>query len=266
MEDRITHQTGLASSDHPPVGATMTFFTPAEAEAITLTPMSQQRDWRRRGYLPSNDGQHARFDLFSLAEMMSLKLISDRTGPLLARHIAAECGLGIAWNILGNIDAYEGDHHRIGEWEPDAFARMRRRTEQSKKAIREAIARAENERLVPNAYGDPWKPGLVDEIMEAEEAIDKADPGPVFSQSVWLRNRIFQGRGIRISPKKFFVWWANSQHSWCDSLDVEFQRRSGADPRYGGAVLILDLDALGQTLTGRAARPFVHVEIGERDV
>lgn len=55
---------------------TFSVFTPAEAERITGVSVALQRDWRRRNIIPRNDG-HARFELFDLADILTLKLFSD---------------------------------------------------------------------------------------------------------------------------------------------------------------------------------------------
>jgi hypothetical protein len=95
---------------------TLTTFTPGEAEKITSVSTAQQRDWRRRGFVRSNEG-HARFDAYELAELWTLKLLSDRgIGPQLAKGVADWVAAGIVWHALKWVDAYEGDHQRALEW------------------------------------------------------------------------------------------------------------------------------------------------------
>ncbi|MEO3428922.1 hypothetical protein AAFN88_08715 [Pelagibius sp. CAU 1746] len=88
---------------------TPTLFTPGEAEGITGVSTALQRDWRRRGFLPSNDG-HARFDVFALAEMWALRLLAERgIGPQQSRKAAAWLAAGIVHEALQHRQAYEGD-------------------------------------------------------------------------------------------------------------------------------------------------------------
>jgi len=88
---------------------TLTHFTPSEAAQITGLSAAMQRDWRHRGFLPKNDG-HARFDLFTLAVMMVLKLFADRNiGPQAVKTIAEITARAIAWHALEFVDSFEGD-------------------------------------------------------------------------------------------------------------------------------------------------------------
>lgn len=89
---------------------TLTSFTPAEAAAITGVSNDLQRDWRRHGYIAKRDG-HARFDVFDLAAMLSMKLLADRgIGPKLSFEVAEYCALGITGCALKWVDSWEGDH------------------------------------------------------------------------------------------------------------------------------------------------------------
>ena len=55
-------------------------YTPAEVEAITGVAVDLQRNWRRRGFLPtSKDGKHARFGADDIAYLMALKAFSEAT-------------------------------------------------------------------------------------------------------------------------------------------------------------------------------------------
>lgn len=101
---------------------TLAHFAPSEAEKITGLSTAMQRDWRHRGFLPKNEG-HARFDLFTLATMMALKLFADRgIGPQVAQNFTEISSRAIAWFALEFEDAYEGklsdslDATRRGLW------------------------------------------------------------------------------------------------------------------------------------------------------
>jgi hypothetical protein len=223
------------------VGLTLTHFSPSEAETITLTPMPLQRAWRSRGYLPLHNGT-ARFDVFALSEMLALKLLADRTGPLLARHIATVCGQGIAWRVLGGVDAYEGDYGRVGEWDADAFT-----------------SRQRNDRLGLELLNRTRAGEALPSLSEMRAMVEAG--GPAFDRCGWLRDRIFRARGTEGMPNRFLIWFADGRYEWCDSLDTAFDNRGSWDPRFAGAVLLLDLDALAKLIVERAGRAFVCVEL-----
>jgi hypothetical protein len=226
---------------------TMTHFSPAEAEKITVTPQHLQRMWRSRGYLPSHDGT-ARFDLFSLCEMLSLKLLADRTGPLLARHIATVCGHAIAWRVLSWVDAYEGETDRVGEWDPEPFARGKRIQQRN----RELLAQ-----MQPGGGGLATAAAL---LAEGRAIIDQ-EGGPGFDQLGWLRDTVIRQRGIEVCKQRFLLWFADGKYELTDSLDASFNDRGSGDPRFAGAVLTLDLGALASVIIERSGRAFVCVEI-----
>ena len=99
---------------------TLAHFTPAEAERITGVNVALQRDWRRRGYLPVNEG-HARFDAFAVARMLAMKVLADRgIGPAQSYEQAGWCSLAIVSAALEWSEAWEGDHMDVPEVDPDA--------------------------------------------------------------------------------------------------------------------------------------------------
>jgi hypothetical protein len=236
MTDTLATVTDLA------ITLTLTHFSSSEAETITLTPMGLQRLWRNRGYLPSHDGT-ARYDLFALAELMALKLIANRTGPLLARHIATVCGQGIAGRVLSRLDGYEGDHWRIGEWEPEAFAR----TPQLHQRGAEILANVR----------------AVNDIQSLAEMVAPFEDGGGlgFDTFGWLRDTILRGRGIAHMSRRFLVWFGEGRHEWTDSLDAAFDSRGSSEARFADLSFVLDLDALATVIQERAGRAFVGVEM-----
>lgn len=85
-------------------------FTPAEAEAITDVSGFVQRAWRRRGHLPQSLGGHARFELFDLAQLLTLRLFSDAgLGLEAAKEWAPELPATIIAHALREPGAIEGD-------------------------------------------------------------------------------------------------------------------------------------------------------------
>jgi hypothetical protein len=225
---------------------TLTTCTPGEAERIIDVSTAQQRDWRRRGFLPHRDG-HARFDIFDLAEMWTIKLLADRgIGPQLAMDVAALCAVGMAWHALAYGDAYDGDHNRVFEWQPEMFA-----------ALQEA--RAEVARMRAELRAGNEAP---EENLPATHPFKGARAWG--TQADWLRKQVFLQRKLpRVIPARFFIWWPDGTHLWAASVDDSVRDGLSDDPRFVGAVVFLDLLALGGTLLDRFGKPLVHVEIDE---
>lgn len=83
-------------------------YSAGEAEQVSGVGSAMQRDWRRRGFLPAHPG-HARFDLFSLAELTAFALLTGRgIGPTQARSVVEDTAWGIAYFALSWPDAYDG--------------------------------------------------------------------------------------------------------------------------------------------------------------
>ncbi len=232
------------------IATTFTTFTPGEAEKITDVSPATQRDWRRHGFLPKIDG-HARFDGFNLAEIMALKMLSERGVPLKqAAEVGELCARGIMHDALEQADAYEGDHFRVLEWEP-GFLEPAATT-----------AAADIEAV------DKHIPGLKETIEAARsETGTPADhPGAWPMQADWLRRRVWNKKSLpRAVPARFFIWWANGEHRWDVSLDNAFNKHFSWDDEVGGPVIVLDQHALAGALLDRAKRPLVHVELIEND-
>ncbi len=224
---------------------TLTTFTPAEAERITGVPTVQQRDWRRRGFLPSNAG-HARFDAFNLAELLTLKRMAERDIGLQAvSKIAPWVTRSIVWHALGAVDAYEGDYARIYEWQPNVYARLQENIAAGKAAVAafSAVPSGDNLHKIMEMRAPNWS-----------------------TQADWLRDKLWSDRGYpRLIPTQYFIWWATGEEHFDCSLDRAFGALSATDPKVQGAVLVLDHQALGDLLLDRAGRALVHVEIVAAD-
>ncbi|WP_457168225.1 hypothetical protein [Pannonibacter sp. Q-1] len=211
----------------------LTTFTPAEAEKITTLGTVAQRDWRRREFIPSVEG-HARFDAFALAEMWVMKMLSDRgVGPQMSKAVANWCAVGILWHALKDVDAYEGDHHRTFDWEPE---------ELRPKPVANTVA------------------FLTQKFEEAGMALPHDLDFTWEAKASWLAKQVFRQKGYSgVIPAGYFLWWADGSHEWHVSLDKAFSDLS-SEARYAGPVIVLDLQALATTLNQRAGRALVHVE------
>lgn len=99
-----------------PIVPTLALFKPAEAEAITGLSTVLQRDYRHRGFLPKFAG-HARFDIFQLAEMYVLNLLSERGfWPDIFAPTAKVAADGVAFHALRFADCYDGDDANIEQF------------------------------------------------------------------------------------------------------------------------------------------------------
>lgn len=90
-------------------------FTATETEMVTGVNKSRQRDWRRRGLLGEISG-HARYDLFSLSEIMAYDLVIQKgiSASELTPSIGS-IGQTIAYKVLEYTHAYNGDFNLINE-------------------------------------------------------------------------------------------------------------------------------------------------------
>ncbi|WP_323009647.1 hypothetical protein [Paracoccus sp. (in: a-proteobacteria)] len=225
------------------VQITLTQFTPAQAEKITGISVDQQRNLRRHGYLAQSEG-HARFDGFGLARLFAIKALSDRgIGPSLTAKsdespdIATLCATGILWALLDWVDAYEGDHKSFAVTWP------------SPPPLSEADLQLAIEEGQRRGYPEDAIRSMFDESSR-----DWAD------RSEWLKKQVIQKMGARrVIPARYFIWWADGTHSWEKDLDGSFSG-SSHDPRYEGAVIVLDQDAMAARLLSRADTAFAHIE------
>lgn len=94
-----------------PYSITLSEFSAAEAEAITGLAVMEQRNWRRRGYLPPlPDSRHARFGVTDLAEMQIRAALAFRgIGPARSEAIGPSCALRITAHALGWSNAWTGN-------------------------------------------------------------------------------------------------------------------------------------------------------------
>lgn len=215
---------------------TLASFTPGDAERITGLATAMQRDWRRRGFIPPSP-----FDCFALAETMVLKALSDRgIGPASAREVAAWCSAGIIWRAVQWPEAIDGD---LSPLIADVPAEVLAAEEEQARQVLDRLLQHRGSRAIPTH--DPH-------FHRKGERVAKA---------------VFRQRGLaRAIPGRFFVWWPHGEPTFHNWIDEAFSGLSD-DPRYSGAAIVLDLDALGSVLLDRAGRPLVHVDVlsGEED-
>lgn len=225
------------------IQATLTQFTPAQAEKITGISVDQQRNLRRHGYLSKSEG-HARFDGFGLARLTAIKMLSDRgIGPSLTAKaddgfdIATLCATGILWSLLDWSDAYEGDHFSFAApWPPS-----------------KSLSKEDVDLLAEAAKKYGYPENEIKRIVE-KPASDWAE------RSEWLKKQVIQKMGARrVIPARYFIWWADGTHTWQHELGDVFSS-SSFDDRYQGAVIIMDQEAVASGLLSRAGAAFAHIE------
>lgn len=221
---------------------TLTQFTPAQVEKIAGISVDHQRNLRRHGYLEQTAG-HARFDGLGLVRLAAIKYLSDRgIGPAMTAKleggfdIATLCATGILWHLLDSKDAYEGDHATFENGPPVV----------------------------------PLDPALVDEMIAKAESLGHTEQSMRAALSSeareWasrvgsLKRQVMQVMGLgRVIPARYFIWWADGSHLWHDDLSEAFAGQE-QDPRYQGAVIVMDQKALASGLLSRAGAAFAHIE------
>ncbi len=214
---------------------TLAQFTPAEAERVTGATTTMQRDWRRRGFLPSGDG-HARFDLFSLGRLFVMKALADRgIGPSLTGLEAEWCALAVARDALRWRDGWDGDHESTLTWLPDF------------------------------ASPPPLDPAMVDlmtKINAEDPTIAVPETGSYWgAQAEYLTRHLWRRLSLpRVMPAPLFVWLADGSHIFTDSFDEWRSTTLTSDACLAGPLIAMDLTAMASVLQDRAGRPFVHVE------
>lgn len=199
----------------------LTTFTPAEAAKISGVSVVLQRGWRRRGFLPREEG-HARFDAFAVAELMILERLAHRgIGPQAGKAIAGTCAAAAVASVLDWYrDAYAGEPEALGGldvWTPEALGRV--------------------ERLANDRALEAW-------LIRAR----------------WWREKVLLDRGIsRTETGRYAVWWADGSVGFYGSFDELDAAMDAANGAKGGVGVLLSPDAIGKELLMRAGRPLVTV-------
>lgn len=107
-----------------------TDFTAAEAARITGISQEEQRDWRKRNFLPPLEGGKARFDIKLLAGMLvAKKLHTLGIGPTAGWALARSCGVMIYARLMnsrrGVLDEHNLAHGDLVQIAPGSDARAR---------------------------------------------------------------------------------------------------------------------------------------------
>jgi hypothetical protein len=212
-------------------------FTPAEAERITGVNVVLQRDWRHRGYLPKGKG-HARFDVFDLAKLAFMKILTDRgIGPKDSADVSEYAALAMVASAASSIDFWAGDHREALTWGH----------------LPSTPAPTEVFDLLVSS-------GNIHDTPEAKAALtnDNLDSSWGYKAG-WLKRKLLRSKGYRVEPAPMFLWWANGEHFFTKSVDYAISQLSPHAPELNGAIVFLDLEVMASSITDKAGRPFVVV-------
>lgn len=230
---------------------TLTSFTPGEAERTTGLSTNMQRDWRFRGFLPKSDG-HARFDLFDLSGMLAMKMLSDRgIGPQISRELFPWLSAGIAYSVLKNHEAYEGDHLR---GLPPTFPG------EDENEIIEGL-RASLLAGAPDMTESDFR-GFVEGLERTSRRNWSRVPRGWTRRCEGFAREVMRAKGFSFAVAPYFLWWADDTHVFTDDIKAAIENAWSTDPRLAGPIVVLDLHALAGLILHRAGRPFVHVDHG----
>lgn len=138
-------------------------FTPARAAELTGVDVETQRNWRKRGLLPSFARKHARFDPFQLAQLAATRALSTHdVGPTYARPIAEMVASSIVGHALLNCpDAIQA----IGP--PGVICDYQKLLQDSEEII--AVAHIES----PWRFAVTWPNGLCIPVGNLSEAFSQ---------------------------------------------------------------------------------------------
>ena len=207
----------------------LTEFSPGDVAKITGLSPAMQRDWRRRGFVPSNEGARATFDPFEVASLLGMKLLADqKIGPAATSAIAALLGSGIVGQALRDFGAWTGDHKDALTW-------------------------------VDLPEAKPLPQHLIHAAKDADFDISHIDLH-WDHRSHWLSVQCFRRLGYQMIPAQFFAWFADGTYEWQREPNDFFQGAS-YDLRYAGGVIVLDQMALASMLIERCRRPLVRVTL-----
>lgn len=100
-EPDLSTRISLDGSNAYEVAMNVAAFTPSQLATITDLTTIQQRDWRRRGILPTSADGHARFDPFITAAILLMKsLAAFDVGPGYSQKICSEFASELVFHAL----------------------------------------------------------------------------------------------------------------------------------------------------------------------
>jgi hypothetical protein len=213
---------------------------------MTGLSVTQQRNWRRYGYLPKLRGKHARFKPHYLAAMTIMQALSERgIGPSVSHKITPLIGCHVLYYAcllspdvaFGNWAGLCQDSH----WHPDHFHEI---AEQVGFYLGEAAI-------------EDW-----DDIIDV--ANDDAFLAASGEREISL-DYIFLRRGKPFLPEappvaRYVVWFADDFPCFVDDLSVAFDELFSSKKYVDGACVVMDLKGIATAMLDRTERPLYSIE------
>lgn len=214
----------------------LTKFKPSVAEKISGISQTTQRNWRKRGILPKEQG-HKLYDCVELAQLFAMgRLETFGIGPQKSVEIAPWMAVSIVAFIFANRTAFLGENPALDQLPTDT----------SPNAVRNRMIK-----LFRTINDDEAKP---------KEAISPLNLQPEINRSLLVnalhgRESGFDGR---LLPARFFLWFENDEHLWCPSIEkgiAEYLERQQGNS-LPDVIVSLDSYAMAEQMRTRTDEPF----------
>lgn len=200
-------------------------FTPAQAAKISGVNATLQRDWRRRKILPPLESAKASFSPFEVAKLMALNSVAVQgLSPLTYRGASEKMAAAIVRHALLDRAAYTG---AFDEYIPTDVSEL-----------------LENEKIRKQYKWDY----TVETFEEEIEGLRVRS----------LSSTLTKQHGHNVIGVGAFVLFAEGSFDFYAGPTEPFEVIDDTDPRLQGAIIIVDLAALGKEFRKRAG-PFAHI-------
>ncbi|WP_295706092.1 hypothetical protein [uncultured Brevundimonas sp.] len=200
-------------------------FTPAQAAKISGVNATLQRDWRRRKILPPLEAAQASYSPLEVAKMMALgALAAQGLSPLNYRGVAEKMGAAIIHSALLNREAYTGAL--------DAY-------------LPRDISQLIGSEKIRRSYGWDFSRSAFEEQLEGIRLYELA--------TTYTKQNGHNVRGVGA-----FVQFAEGSFDFYAGPIEPFEVIDDTDPRRQGAIVVVDLSALGREFQKRAGA-FAHM-------
>nr|WP_314187755.1 hypothetical protein [uncultured Brevundimonas sp.] len=201
-------------------------FTPAQAARISGVNATLQRDWRRRKILPALTQATASYTPFEVAQLMALNALAEQgLSPLSYKSVAGKLGACIVAKALTEARAYMGAVERFVPFDGEGLERILASEQHFPLAVRSSVM----EESLSN-----WR--------------------------LWnLSKSITSQAGYSVTGLESFIQFADGSFEFYGSAITAFETIDDTDPRLQGAIIVVDLRALGGEFARRAGA-FVYLD------
>ena len=250
----------------------LTEFSAGDVERVTGLSTGLQRDWRRRGYLPTpEEGARAKFNVFTLSQLWVMQMLSEHgIGPAVSSRAAEYWGLCIADCALRESDAYGGrGFNRLFEVLFADFAPVRIGEPTDLSQI-QAHASYELQGINPEHPTPFASSGWRDESAGYAEGLQLRG---ILSESwaatfYWLRQQAIAMHPSALDGnwQRYLIWWPGDRYSAVGSIDEAFRLDAERNRVHAaGRAFVLDAASLSHTLLHRAGKPLITVDIEDSE-